>query len=254
MIEPSATPVAFMLLHYLGGSRRSWDRVVERIGRRGQCIPIDLPGFGEDPAATGHAVTEMAEVACRAIRAAAPPAWVLVGHSMGAKVAALVARRAEDGEPGLGGLRGIVLIAGSPPAPEPMDDGQRTEMLGWFDGDGPQSRAEAQGYIERNVGQALPEADHAQAVADVLSARPAAWRAWLTSGSREDWAARIGVLQTPALIIAGEDDPELGPQGQRRYTMPHYAHSRLVSLPGAKHLLPYERPDDVARLILEHAA
>ena len=250
----TVTAPTFVLLHFLGGSHRTWDAVSARLTQAGSCLAIDLPGFGDDPAATGHSVAEMADKVCEAIRGAAPPAWVLVGHSMGAKIAAAVARRAEDGESGLGGLQRMVLIAGSPPAPEPMQDEQREKMLGWFAGHADQTLAEAHDFIGQNVSKSLPGPAHEQAVADVLDAHPAAWKAWLEGGSKEDWAGRIGILQTPTLVIAGADDPELGPEGQRRLTLPHYAHARLVVLPDAKHLLPLEYPDEVSRLILEHAA
>ncbi len=239
-------------LHFLGGSARSWARVEKRLSGHARCVSIDLPGFGSDQASTGCSVGEMADAVALSVRKQAPADWSIVGHSMGAKVAAVVARRAEDGEVGLGGLARIVLVAGSPPSPEPMDERQRAEMLGWFQGDRENSRAEADGYIEQNISRALSPGSHSQAVDDVLRAHPASWRHWLDHGSKEDWSDRVGVLRTPALVIAGEDDVQLGPDGQRKFTLPHYAEVRLVTLPGAKHLLPYEQPDEIARLIAEH--
>ena len=249
--EPSDIPVLF-LIHFLGGSARAWADVERRLQNQARCIPIDMPGFGRDESTTGHSVSEMADVLADAIRAEAPRHYTLVGHSMGAKIVAVVARRAEDGEAGLEGLERIVLLAGSPPSPEPMDEEQRAEMLGWFDGDETASRNEAHGFINQNVSEKLSPDQHEQAVGDVLGAQRSGWRAWLEGGSQEDWSERVGVLQTPALILAGEDDVHLGPEGQRRFSLPHYAHGRLVTVPGAKHLLPYERPADVARLIADH--
>ena len=62
------------------------------------------------------------------------------------------------------------------------------------------------------------------------------------------------MLQTPALILAGADDEDLGPAAQRRLMAPHFARCRVEVVPGAKHLLPVEQPAVVARLILEHVA
>ena len=243
---------AIFFLHFLGGSARAWAGVEARLQGQAQCISIDLPGFGADRDGTGHSVAAMADAVADAVRKRAPAEWAIVGHSMGAKVAAVVARRAEDGEAGLHGLSRIVLVAGSPPSPEPMDEDQRADMMGWFGADGDQSRAEAHGYIRQNVSGNLSPGDHDQAVDDVLNAHPDGWRDWLRHGSKEDWSGRVGVLQTPALVIAGEDDGQLGPDGQRKFALPHFAHARLVTLPGAKHLLPYERPDEVAQLIAGH--
>ncbi len=177
-------------------------------------MAIDLPGFGDAAARPGYSVAAMADAVSEAIRAEKPPRWILVGHSMGAKVATVVARRAEDGAEGLAGLSHLVLLAGSPPAPEPMDETRRKTMMSWFSADGAASRAEAQSFIDASVGQALPTALNGQAVDDVLRTRPGAWLAWLESGSLEDWADRIGVLRTPALIVAGEKDADLGPAAQ----------------------------------------
>lgn len=235
-------------LHYLGGSGRAWDPVFRRLdGFR--CVAVDLPGFGDAAGIRGYTVAEMADHVASVVRAAGARRWALLGHSMGAKVAAVLARRAEDGEGGLAGLTRLVLLAGSPPGPEPMQESQRQTMLGWFTGDPASSRAEAQGYVSQNVGSPLDAASNEAAVADVLRTSRDAWAAWLGQGSREDWSARVGVLRTPALLVAGAEDGELCADAQRRHMAPHFATVRVVTLSGAGHLLPLERPDELARLI-----
>ena len=252
-MHPPDHPTLFCL-HFLGGSAATWAGVVRHLAGSFRCVAIDLPGFGDAAATPGYTVTAMADRVADLIRAQAPRRWALAGHSMGAKVAAVLARRAEDGEPGLGGLSQLVLLAGSPPGPEPMDESQRQTMLSWFAGDPAECEAQAQGYIDGNIGAALDRAANAQAVGDVLRLERAAWLAWLQHGSREDWSARVGVLRTPAMILAGADDAALGPGAQRDRMAPHFLHARLESLPDTGHLLPLERPEQVARLIVEHAA
>ena len=249
---PPARP-SLVCLHCLGGSARGWEPLLARLAHRFDGLAIDLPGFGDAGAATGYSVAEMAEHAAARVRAAAPKRWLLAGHSMGAKVATALARRAEDGEAGLAGLVGIVLLAGSPPAPEPMDAARRQEMLGWCDGTAEQRRAQAETFVAANLGAALAPAPHRRATEDVLRAAPAAWRAWLTGGSREDWSARIGVLHTPTLIVAGGADRDLGAEAQLRLVLPHFSRARVETLDGAGHLLPMERPEALAALIAAHA-
>ncbi len=246
-------PLTLFCLHFLGGSAREWRWLDRALGGAVRLVTLDLPGFGAAQAQGGRDVAAMAEHVAAAVRAASPGRWGLAGHSMGAKVALAVARRAEDGEGGLSGLDRLVLLAGSPPGPEPMEDDKRAEMLGWFAGPAARSDREAQGYVTANVGAALPPETHAQAVEDVLQAHPAAWQDWLERGSREDWTARIGVLHTPALIVAGSADAALGPDAQRAHMAPHLARHRLVTLDGAGHLLPMERPEALAELLLAHA-
>ena len=121
-------------------------------------------------------------------------------------------------------------------------------------GDAARSRTEAETFIAQNVSARLSPPAHELAAGDLLRANPVAWRAWLTTGSREDWSDRIGVLRTPALILAGADDTTLGLAAQRSLNAPHYAAVRVESVANAKHLLPLERPDQVAALIAEHLA
>jgi pimeloyl-ACP methyl ester carboxylesterase len=223
------------------------------LGDEVRVVGIDLPGFGDAASTAGYTVAEMAETIASTIAATAPERWILAGHSMGAKVAAAIARAAEDGDARLNGLEGLVLLAGSPPAPEPMNDADRESMLGWFAGTPQSSRAEAEHYVRKNSGPTLQPQWAEGAVADALRMNRAAWLAWLEHGSREDWSTRIGVLHTPALLISGADDENLGPDAQRRLMAPHFANVRSATLPATKHLLPLERPREVARLIEEHA-
>ena len=236
-------------LHFLGGSAHSWDQVA--IGLDGiRYVGLDLPGFGEAAGASGYSVQAMADAVERQVEGIDAP-WVLAGHSMGAKVAAVLARRAEDGEPALSGLAGIVLVAGSPPCREPIEEAKRQEMLGWF-GDAAQSESQATHYIGQNTAASLDRPALSRAVGDVLRMNRAAWLAWLQGGSLEDWSDRVGVLRLPALIVAGGKDGALGEAAQRDLTAPHYATHRMVTLPDAGHALPLERPGMVAQLICEH--
>ncbi len=236
-------------LHFLGGSIRSWQPVADGLADLFHVVALDLPGFGDAAAHAGFAVSDMADHVVSRIRADAPTRWLLAGHSMGAKVAMAVARRAEDGEPGLAGLERLVLLAGSPPAPEPMDEAQREELLGWFAGTQAQSRRQADGFITQNTGQPLVAGQHEQAVQDVLRCSRDAWVAWFDGGSREDWRQRIGVLRTPALIVSGTEDADLGPAAQQALMAPHFEQARLVAIPGAGHLLPMERAAEVIGLM-----
>ena len=251
---PDASPEPLFCLHFLGGSARTWERVAHRLDGTATCIAIDLPGFGEAAHETGFSVDAMADHVAHRIRAAAPARYRIAGHSMGAKVALLLARRAEDGEPGLKGRAGLILVSGSPPSPEPIPDAGREAMIAWIDADSKTRETEARAFVRRNVGGKLDADAEARAVADVLRAAPAAWRAWLESGSREDLCARIGVLRTPALVVAGSEDADLGPDAQTALMAPHLACHRRVVADGVGHLLPLERPEALAEMLSRSVA
>ena len=240
-------PTLFFL-HALGGSTRSWDTVIAQLDEF-DCRPLDLPGFGASNA-TGFSVEAMADTIAVQVRAHDADRWMLVGHSMGGKIATILAHRSEAGQ--LPGLAGVVLLAASPPSPEPIDDERRATMIGWVE-QGPVGVEDAREFVDQNVAAPLPPAIYEAAVADVQRADPQAWRAWLEHGSREDWSDQVGTLATPAVIVAGAEDGDLGEANQRELNMPHYAHARFESIAGAAHLLPLEQPDSVARLIRDHA-
>ncbi|MBD5606223.1 MAG: alpha/beta fold hydrolase, partial [Candidatus Eremiobacteraeota bacterium] len=242
-------PVVFCL-HYLGGSAREWSHVAAA-ATAFRCVALDLPGFGDAVGVPGYTVAEMSAYVAERVRDFGPQRWLLAGHSMGAKVATVLARAIEHGAVVLPGFEGLVLLAGSPPNPEPMDEKQRENMIGWFAGDADANRANAETYVSSNAAS-LDAASFALAVDDATRMERAAWLAWLESGSREDWSERVGRLKTPALVLAGELDEQLGPDAQRESMVPHFEHARTVTLAGAKHLLPLERAREVARAMDEH--
>jgi pimeloyl-ACP methyl ester carboxylesterase len=248
----AAEPVTLFCLHYLGGSGLEYASVAEHAGRNARIVPIDLAGFGNAAHASGFSVSDMVRAVAGAVHTAAASRWWLVGHSMGAKVAAVLASRIETQALSLTGLQGLILLAGSPPSPEPMDDEKRSTMLGWFRGAQNTTLVEAQRYLDQNVTNPLAPSLHAQAVADLQRMNRGAWSAWLESGSREDWSERVGVLRTPTLLVAGSDDKSLGEAAQRQYMAPHFAHSELRVIDGVTHLLPMEAATAIGRLLGEH--
>ena len=239
-------------LHALGASRHSFDAVAAELGDTFDVLALDLPGFGDEPTQTGTAVEDMVTHVISSINRHLSTVgwgrWLLVGHSMGGKVASIVAARTLDGSAPLFGLAGVVLLAGSPPSPEPMAEEKRSEMTGWAL-DGPLDEAAARSFIDANTGSPLPAEADAAALADLRKASPEAWRVWLQRGSREDWSTSVATLDIPALIIAGGADGPLGPDGQRETNGPVYPQAEWLVLDGAGHLLPHERPVEVAAAV-----
>ena len=186
----ATAPVLFML-HALGGSGDAFGRVAAELGAEFDAVALDLPGFGSADVGAGTSIQAMSDVVASAIRTRAPSRWMLVGHSMGGKMASVVAARALKGEAGLSGLSGVVLLAASPPSPEPMDESRRDKMIGWVDG-GPLDDAAAQSFVKANVGAPLSRAEHAIAMGDLKRCTPQAWRAWLERGSRRTGRPRSG--------------------------------------------------------------
>ncbi|WP_277978977.1 alpha/beta hydrolase [Sphingomonas phyllosphaerae] len=237
-------------LHALGASAREWEKVIAELSELGDCVALDLPGFG-DSADADLDVAGLVDWFAARVSARQPQSWAVIGHSMGGKIATLAAARARDGDPDFAGLAAVVLLAASPPAPEPMAEERRAEMIGWF-ADGRISADEAATFVDANTAQRLPEPLRAQAIADVERSGRRAWTSWLERDCREDWQAAAGTLAVPALIVAGGEDGDLGEDAQRRLNLPHYRDARVEVVAGAAHLLPYEQPTAVAALIRDH--
>lgn len=246
-------PTIFFL-HALGASADAWSEVVEHIDGRYTCMPLDLPGFGAQALDGRTDTTALTDWFCDTVRRVDPVSWIVVGHSMGGKIATATAWRASRGEVGLAGLAGVVLLAGSPPSPEPMDPERRRTMLGWVQGESI-SRTHAATFVSDNVAGRLGDAQFERAVADVMRSDPAAWRAWLETGSKQDLSTHVGALPYPACVVAGQCDGDLGASAQAELNLPHYPLAGAVTtLAQAAHLLPLERPQEVAALINRLAA
>ena len=161
----------------------------------------------------------------------------------------VVTRRVEDASDAR--LVGLVLVAPSPPCPEPMTETKRGGMIASLglmrEGDLERARS----YITKNEERDISGAVLERAASEVLRMNRTAWVAWLTHGSQEDWKHRVGLLRTPALLVAGEKDQSLGPKVQQEYTMPHLAQGRLFTVKGSSHLVPMEKAEEMAGLLRE---
>ncbi len=232
---------ALVFLHYFGGAARSWAAVVPLLVDTYRCIVPDLRGFGDSDATLddGYSVSAAADDLAALIGALELTRYTLVGHSMGGKIALAFAARRPPG------LQSLVLLAPSPPTPEPMEDAERARMLAGY-GD----RAAAEETVRKGISRPLPPDVHAQAVADNLRTSHIAWRWWLERGSKEDISETIeGNVAVPVHILAGGDDMAMTASLLEREIAQRVGRASLTTLPGVAHLVPLEAPAEAARFI-----
>src|ERR1700676_378889 len=115
---------ALVFLHYWGGSRRTWSEVIGRLSNRFRCIAVDLRGWGRSGRNTDDfSLSAQANDVQAVVEALELKDFVLVGHSLGGKVAQIVAATRPAG------LRAVALVAPAPPQPLHVPDAQKPRML-----------------------------------------------------------------------------------------------------------------------------
>ncbi|MCM2292546.1 alpha/beta hydrolase [Allorhizobium sp. BGMRC 0089] len=231
---------ALVFLHYWGGSSRTWRHVVEALAPEFRTVTIDQRGWGQsDKPETGYTLADLADDAQSVIAALQLEQYILVGHSMGGKVAQLIASRRPEG------LVGLALIAPAAPTPLAIPEEVRTGMV--------------QAYATRDsivatVRQVL--APHGLApddlelvIADSLVGGNAAKAAWPLVASQEDITAAVAHIDVPVIVVSGEDDRVDPPAVLRSDLLTHIPQAQLLVLPGVGHLSPLEAPTDIADIL-----
>jgi uncharacterized protein (TIGR02246 family) len=232
--------LALVFLHYYGGSSRTWDSVASALSDRYRIVATDHRGWGDSEApADGYTIADLAADAQGVIEALCLRRYVLVGHSMGGKVAQLIASRRPSG------LEGLVLVAPSPPSAMPLSDEQRATLTGAY-----QTRESVEFVIDHVLtGKPLAPARREQVIEDSLRGAPQAKAGWPNVAMREDITAATASIDAPTIVISGERDQVDQVATLEAELLPRIPHAAMHILPGVGHLSPLEAPIDVARLI-----
>jgi len=108
---PADAPV-IVLLHGFTGAKENWLPLMAVLARSHRVIAPDLPGWGESERVTGadYGVLAQADRVARWLRLRGEPPALLVGHSMGGHIAALIAAQHPEQVPRLA----LVAAAGVP--------------------------------------------------------------------------------------------------------------------------------------------
>lgn len=236
---PAAPHLVF--LHGAGGISRGWD--IQRLAFPAAVAP-DLPGHevrlpppSPPSGATSHPRYQRIPDYAEWLRATGQAeGWfpaVLAGHSMGGAIALWYALEWPVD------LAGIVLIAtGARLRVSP-------EIVTALEGDYALA-------VDRIVKRALAPSDDrrlAERLRGAMLAIPPA----VTAGDFQacdtfDVMGRLEQIGTPTLIITGRDD-QMTPQRYAEYLHAHVRSSRLVSIPGAGHMVHMQRPLEVNEAI-----
>ncbi len=230
---------ALVFLHYWGGTHRTWDAVARNLQSDFKIITYDMRGWGlSGPADDGYAIKALADEAAALIEHLELETYVLVGHSMGGKVAQLVASSRPLG------LAGLILVAPATPMPSHMPEEAKQQQLHAYD-----DRSTVLQAIEflcaRTPSPELVE----QIVTDSLSASTEAKSAWPTQGMFEDISVDVAQIAVPTLVLAGELDRLDSVEQHREEVIARIPGSVLRIVPQSGHLLPIDQPLHTAEAI-----
>jgi 2-succinyl-6-hydroxy-2,4-cyclohexadiene-1-carboxylate synthase len=241
--ESAAATESVVLLHGFSGTRRAWDGVAAHLdAQRYRPLALDLPGHGEErPLAAPVSFAGCVEH----VLSRAPERFSLCGYSMGGRIALHVALAAPDR------LVRLVLVSSSPGIEDPAERAERRradlELAAELE------REPFEEFVERWRSQPLfaddPPRVRELARADQRRNDPIALAAVLRgvgTGEMEPLWGRLGELEMPVTVLAGERDAKFVTLGRRmRRLLPS---GELVVLAGG-HVLPLEDPQSVARVL-----
>ena len=235
---------ALVFLHYWGGSARTWLPLLARLGGR-ETVSIDFRGWSRSRNLSGpFDLHRLADDTADVIKDIGLSEFVLIGHSMGGKVAQLLAATRPHG------LVGLVLVAPGParPAAEISPEYQARLAHAY---DSPESAASARDTVL--TATTLPEHLKQQVVADSLASDAEARTEWPLHGISEDITAETARIDVPTLVVAGEHDRVETVGVLRANLLPYVPGAGLTVIPGTGHLIPLEATDALAQVVTTFA-
>jgi non-heme chloroperoxidase len=160
----------------------------------------------------------------------------LVGHSMGAQIAKLVAIEGRERVSGLVTLCGVP--ASGAPLPEEALPGFRAAA----------HDREARGALLDAVCKRLTQEDRERLLEDSDKVAPQCIAGAFESWFRGGFAEQLSRIEAPTLVVA-TDDPTLPVELLRESTVKPIPRARLVHLPGPGHYPHVEAPRETAALL-----
>lgn len=232
-------PYHVLFVHGWISSRRMWYEVAARLDPAAFTLHLlDLRGCGRsDRPRDGHALEDYARDVRAALAAMTQPV-MLVGHSMGGKLAQYVAAERPPA------IERMILVAPGSAAGVRSSAKHRELTLQAF---GSRER------IERFQRAAMhrPVSDEAmeRIVDDALVASYEHWIGWYDDGRVRDFSNRLTEIDVPVLTIVGSADPLVSVSRVRKDVVDAIDGALFVMLRDAGHNLPIETPDDLAEAV-----
>jgi 3-oxoadipate enol-lactonase len=221
-----------------------WSGVARALSSRFRVLKPDLPGRGETPADSDGTIDGYADFLA-AILERLPEGAGLAGFSMGGYVALALARRRPPN------LKALALVDTRASADDEAGRGKRDEAIATVRSGGVAPIAEAM-VPKLLSADSLSNRDLVERLRRIISRqKPATVEGDLTAmRDRPDSRDSLAQISIPTLVLVGEADA-LTPPADSQAMAAAIPGSRLVTVPGAGHLTPMERPGAVASALGE---
>lgn len=234
--EGQGEPV-LIFMHFWGGSSSTWNEVITILKNKFRCISYDHRGWGlSDKPETGYSIKELANDTIALIAGLNLQNYIIVGHSMGGKIAQYIAAQKPAG------LQKIVLVAPSPAAATVMPKEMHEGMINAYT-----SAAGINATIDHvfNAGNLSAQA-RGQVMADMQSHSESSRLGWPAIALLDDVSAGVADINIPTLIIAGENDIVDSPERLEREVRSVIPGAQMVIIGGVGHLMILQQPAKVA--------
>lgn len=256
---PSESAPTVVFLHYWGGSIRTWTDVPARVAAAGYpTANIDFRGWGQStgPAEPdAYSIKQLADDVVAVLTNLQRRRVVLVGVSMGAKVAQVVAHKLATKDQPSVVVVAAVLCSPAPATALQLPEDMREQQLHAYDG------PESASFVARNVltqsHQGGVDSENKPLpgffVEDMFKGNPQARAAWPAYAMGEDvTATSLGSLASPppVLVLAAEKDIVEPLDRVKSGVLASIPGAELEVVSGAGHLSSIDAPEAVADAIV----
>lgn len=242
----SGAPVA--LLHGLLGSARNWGQIAKGLAASGRrALAFDLPNHGESPTTVPCGYGAMADAVAAALEEGGARPADVIGHSMGGKVAMVLALAHP------GAVRRLVVVDIAPLA--------YAHSFAVYVGamkEAPLAAAGRRADIDAHLAEAIPEARVRAFLMQNLESRDGGYR-WRPDldALAQAMPAIMGfdppvgaVWDGPALFVSGSLSEYVRPEHRPRI-LSLFPNAEFATVEGAGHWVHADRPDEFLALVLE---
>jgi pimeloyl-ACP methyl ester carboxylesterase len=233
-----------VFLHFWGGSSRTWSLVGPIVAQTYPTACIDFRGWGQSTGpkdVDAYSISALAGDVKVVLESLHLEAVVLVGISMGAKVAQLLATSLPAYL-----VRGLVLASPAPPTPLVLPPEAREQQMHAYD------NADSAEFVAKNV---LTESFRSRdlpdfVIDDMLRGNRWAREAWPAYAMAEDVSEAVGRIAVPVLVLAAEKDVVEPLERVRVEVCDRIPGARMEVVSGSGHLSPLDAPEGIAQHIL----